>query len=68
MLAGSFKEYMDVVGSVEHEDETETWHGRLLTIKDRPIDALVTYEAESLLELQQAFHEAVKEYYRIGGE
>lgn len=66
MWVGSFKEYMDVVGSVEHE--TETWHGRLLTIKDRPIDALVTYEAESLLELQQAFHEAVKEYYRIGGE
>lgn len=37
MWVGSFKEYMDVVGSVEHEDETETWHGRLLSIKDREI-------------------------------
>lgn len=37
MLARSFKEYMDVVGSVEHENETETWHGSLLSIKDRSI-------------------------------
>ena len=66
MRIGLFEKWDNVVGSVELTDNL--YHGKLLSICDREISALITYEAEDLLELHKAFKEAVKEYYKIKGE
>jgi predicted HicB family RNase H-like nuclease len=57
-----------VVGTVEYEVETDTWHGELITIKDQPVSALVTYEAKNAQELRKAFKKAIWEYKKICGE
>jgi hypothetical protein len=57
-----------VVGTVEYEVETDTWHGELITIKDQPVSALVTYEAKNAQGLRKAFTEAIWEYKKICGE
>ena len=66
MRIGHFEKWDNVVGSVELTHNL--YHGKLLSICDREISALITYEAEDLLELHKAFKEAVKEYYKIKGE
>lgn len=66
MRIGVFKKWDNVVGSVELT--YNLYHGKLLSICDSEISALVTYEAEDLQELHKAFKEAVKEYYKIEGE
>lgn len=63
MRIGLFEKWDNVVGSVELTDNL--YHGKLLSICDREISALITYEAKDLLELHKAFKEAVKEYYRV---
>ncbi len=49
--------YKKYIGSVEVSLEDNVLHGKLLHIKD-----LVTYEASSPAELEQAFHDAVDDY------
>ena len=66
MRIGHFEKWDNVVGSVELTDNL--YHGKLLSICDREISALITYEAEDLLELHKDFKEAVKEYLLIEGE
>jgi hypothetical protein len=57
-----------VVGTVEYEVETATWHGELILIKDQPVSALVTYEAKNAQGLRKAFEKAIWEYKRITEE
>jgi len=52
-----FMNYKDYIGSVHYNDEDEVFHGKL-----EGIDALVTFEAQSVKELKAAFHEAVDDY------
>ena len=49
--------YNGYCGSVEHSLEDMVLHGKILFIND-----LVTYEADTLPELEQAFHEEVDDY------
>jgi hypothetical protein len=60
--------FWDIEGTVEYEVETDTWHGELITIKDQPVSALVTYEAKNAQELREAFKKAIWEYRRITEE
>lgn len=49
--------YSGYVGSAEISDEDDVFHGKLLGIR-----ALVTYEAETVKGLREAFTEAVDDY------
>ena len=50
-------EYKGYQGTIEAELETGTLYGKLAFIRD-----LVTYEAETLPELEKEFHTSVDEY------
>jgi predicted HicB family RNase H-like nuclease len=45
------------VGSVRYSEEDEVFHGKL-----EGIDALVTYEGQTVKELKKAFYDAVDDY------
>ena len=49
--------YRGFTGSVEYSEEDEVFHGKLLDIRD-----LVTYEADSISELNSEFIDAVEDY------
>jgi predicted HicB family RNase H-like nuclease len=51
--------YKDYTGSVEISVEDNCLYGRILDIDD-----LVTYEGQTVQELQAAFRESVEEYQR----
>lgn len=53
-------EYKGYLGSAEVDVEGECLAGRLLYIRDT-----IAYSANSVAELQQAFHEAVDDYLRV---
>lgn len=52
-----YLKYGDYLGSVEFSAEDSILHGKIIGIND-----LVTYEASSVEELQQAFKESVEDY------
>lgn len=45
------------IGSVRYSEDDEVFYGKL-----EGVDALVTYEGQSVKELKKAFHEAVDDY------
>ncbi|GMT48758.1 MAG: hypothetical protein IEMM0008_0297 [bacterium] len=49
--------YKDHEGSIEWSEADQLYHGKLLDIRD-----LIMYEALSLEELEEYFHEAVNDY------
>ncbi len=49
--------YKGYLGSVDYSLEDGCLHGKILHVND-----LVTFEAETVLQLQQAFEEAVDDY------
>lgn len=49
--------YRGFTGSVEYSEEDEVFHGKLLDIRD-----LVTYEADSISELNSEFISVVDDY------
>jgi len=49
--------YKDIHGKVEFSDQDMIFHGKLLLIND-----LVTFEGESVIEIKEAFEEAVDDY------
>lgn len=53
-------EYCGYYGSVEYNDDDETFYGRVAFIR-----ALVSYEGETVQALKQAFHEAVEDYLEL---
>lgn len=54
---GNHLKHLGYYGSVEYSSEDNILHGKIIGISD-----LVTYEAESVEELQKAFEEAVTDY------
>ena len=50
-------EYKGYVGKVEFDDESKVLHGEVLGIRD-----VVTFEGESVADIEQAFHDSVDEY------
>ena len=56
----SMLDYKGYIGSIDYNDEDETFHGRLEFIRD-----LVTYEGTDAKSLKQAFHEAVDDYLAL---
>ena len=48
------------IGSIEYSEEDKCLHGKILGIDD-----LVTFEGESISQLEQEFQEAVEEYLDI---
>jgi len=55
-----FLEYNGFLGSVHFNAEDAVFHGKIEGIGD-----LVTFEGESVTELQQAFNEAIEDYIDI---
>ncbi|MCC5849446.1 MAG: type II toxin-antitoxin system HicB family antitoxin [Verrucomicrobia bacterium] len=53
----SHMKYKDYLGSAEVSQKDACLHGKILFIQD-----LVTYEAETVTELEKSFHEAVDDY------
>ena len=49
--------YRGFTGSIEYSEAANVFHGKILDIKD-----LVTYEADSISELNCAFMEVVDDY------
>ena len=49
--------YRGFTGSVEYSEEDEVFHGKLLDIRD-----LVTYEADSISEINSEFISVVDDY------
>ena len=56
----SMPEHEGYIGSIEHNDEDEVFHGRLEFIRD-----LVTYVGVDARSLRQAFREAVDDYLAL---
>lgn len=54
---GNIMKYQDFIGSVSYSAEDEVLYGKLEFIDD-----LVNYEGTTVLELKQAFQEAVEDY------
>lgn len=52
--------YRNLIGSVEYCTDDELFFGKILHI-----DALFLYDAETLAELESAFHEAVDAYLSL---
>ncbi len=50
-------EYKGYVGKVEFDDEAKILHGEVLGIRD-----VVTFEGESVSDIEGAFHESVDDY------
>ncbi|HET7322098.1 MAG TPA: type II toxin-antitoxin system HicB family antitoxin [Longimicrobiaceae bacterium] len=50
-------EYKGYVAQIEYDDSVQALHGRVLNTRD-----VISFEAESAKEVQQAFHEAVDDY------
>ncbi len=50
-------EYKGYVGEVEFDDEAKVLHGEVIGIRD-----VVTFEGESVAEIEQAFHDSVDDY------
>lgn len=55
MIIGTFNAYRGIVGSIEFNDGKH--YGKLLNITD-----LVNYQADSLVDLEKEFHNAVDDY------
>ena len=53
-------EYKGYVGKVEMDDEACVLHGEVINIRD-----VVTFEGQTVEEVQQAFRESVDEYLRF---
>lgn len=52
-----FFEYKGYKGSIEYNDEDNCYYGKIINTKD-----LVNYEADSIGDLEIAFHAAVEDY------
>jgi len=50
--------YKDYIGSIDADLEAQLLHGKLLHISD-----LITYEAKTIPQLEQAFRKSVDDYY-----
>ena len=57
MEIGKFNEYRGYTGSIEYYYEDKIYYGSLLNIKD-----LVNYEADTMENLYNEFHNAVDDY------
>lgn len=50
-------EYKGYIGKVEFDDEAAIFHGEVINTRD-----VITFQGESVTELQEAFHESVDDY------
>lgn len=57
MRIGQFIEYKDYIGSIEYDPEDKIYYGKLLHIDD-----LINYHADTIIELDKHYHEAVDDY------
>ncbi len=55
--------YKEFIGSVHYASEDSVFYGKIEGIND-----LVTFEGESVLELKQAFEDAVEDYFELCAE
>ena len=53
-------EYKDFVGSVNFSEEDDVFFGKI-----EGINALVTFEGQTVQELKRAFHDAVSDYVQL---
>ena len=60
MLIGYFKTYKNMFGTIEYDAVTNKHYGELKKINK---EQSVVYEADSLLELEHAFHNAAEDYF-----
>ena len=58
-LANGDLHYKDFIGSVEYDEITDSFHGKILNIKD-----LFIYEGKTYPELIEDFKRAVHEYIK----
>lgn len=57
MRIGQFVEYKGYIGSIEYDSEDNLYYGELLNIDDS-----VNYHADSIIDLEKHYHEAVDDY------
>ncbi|HIE56098.1 MAG TPA: type II toxin-antitoxin system HicB family antitoxin [Chromatiaceae bacterium] len=56
-------EYKGYIGKVEFDDEADILHGEVINLRD-----VITFQAESVQELHQAFQESVDDYLEFCAE
>ncbi|NKQ34216.1 MAG: type II toxin-antitoxin system HicB family antitoxin [Chloroflexi bacterium] len=56
-------EYKGYIGKVEFDDEADILHGEVINLRD-----VITFQAESVQELRQAFQESVDDYLEFCAE
>lgn len=49
--------YKGYIGQVEYDDEAKIFHGEVVGLRD-----IITFQGKSLDELEQAFHDSIKDY------
>ncbi len=60
MLIGYFNTYKNMFGTIEYDAVTDKHYGELINIDKKQN---VSYEADNLLELEHAFHNAAEDYF-----
>ena len=56
-------EYKGYMGKAEYDDEAEILHGEVINTRD-----VITFQAKSVNELNQAFHESIDDYLAFCSE